>query len=99
MLSILTILAICLFTNAQEKPLCIYEGCSFEPGQIVYLFGDQVQLREAPTIESKVLKTLPIGMHLVVQEMNDQQMNLSLDEARRVNALLVKEYLDERTSA
>ena len=71
MLSILTILAICLFTNAQEKPLCIYEGCSFEPGQIVYLFGDQVQLREAPTIESKVLKTLPIGMHLVVQEMNE----------------------------
>ncbi|MEO0573368.1 MAG: SH3 domain-containing protein [Bacteroidota bacterium] len=68
MLSILTLLAICLFTNAQESPLCIDEGCGFEPGQIVYLFGDQVQLREAPTTESKVIKTLPIGMHLIVQE-------------------------------
>jgi len=71
MLSILTILAICLFTDAQEKPHCIDDGCGFEPGQIVYLFGDQVQLREAPTTESKVLKTLPIGMHLVVQEKHE----------------------------
>ena len=66
MLSILTILAICLFSNAQENPICIADDCGFEPGQIVYLFGDQVQLREAPTTESKVIKTLPIGMHLVV---------------------------------
>ena len=71
MLSILTILAICLFTRAQEKQHCIYEECGFEPGQIVYLFGDHVQLREAPTTESKVLKTLPIGMHLVVQEKHE----------------------------
>ncbi len=71
MLSILTLLAICLFANAQEKPLCIEEGCGFEPGQIVYLFGDQVQLREGPTTESKVLKTLPIGMHLVVREKHE----------------------------
>ncbi len=71
MLSILTLLAICLFTNAQERPLCIDEGCGFEPGQIVYLFGDHVQLREAPTTESKVLKTLPIGMHLVIQEKHE----------------------------
>lgn len=71
MSSILTILAICLFTNAQEKPHCIHEDCGFEPGQIVYLFGDHVQLREAPTTESKVLKTLPIGMHLVVQKKHE----------------------------
>lgn len=71
MLSILTLLAICLFARAQEKPLCIYEDCDFSPGQVVYLFGDHVQLREAPTTESKVIKTLPIGMHLVVQEKHE----------------------------
>ena len=70
-LSILTILTICLFTNAQEKPLCIYDECGFEPGQIVYLFGDQVQLREAPTLKSKVLKRLPIGTRLVIQEKHE----------------------------
>ncbi|WP_350293835.1 SH3 domain-containing protein [uncultured Croceitalea sp.] len=68
MLSILTILAICFFANAQEKSHCIYDDCGFEPGQTVYLFGDQVQLREAPTTESKVLKTLSIGMPMKVQE-------------------------------
>lgn len=68
MLSILTILAICFFANAQEKPHYIDDSSGFEPGQIVYLFGDQVRLREAPTTESKVLKTLPIGTHMVVQE-------------------------------
>ncbi len=70
-LSILTILTICLFTNAQEKPLCIYDECGFEPGQTVYLFGDQVQLREAPTLKSKVLKRLPIGTRLVVREKHE----------------------------
>ncbi|UJH66458.1 SH3 domain-containing protein [Allomuricauda sp. SCSIO 65647] len=71
MLSILTLLAICLFTNAQEKLHCLDGSCSFEPGQIVYLFGDQVQLRVAPTREAKVLKTLPIGMHMVIQERHE----------------------------
>ena len=71
MLSILTLLTICLFANAQEKLYCIYDDCGFQPGQIVYLFGDQVQLREAPTLDSKVLKTLPIGMHMVVQEKHE----------------------------
>ncbi len=66
MLSILTLLTICLFTNAQQKLHCNYDDCGFEPGEVVYLFGDQVQLREAPTIESKVLKTLRIGTQLVV---------------------------------
>ncbi|MDT0606859.1 SH3 domain-containing protein [Croceitalea rosinachiae] len=71
MLSILTLLAICLFANAQEKLHCIYDDCGFEPGQIVYLFGDQVRLREAPSIQSKVLKTLPIGMPMIVQEKHE----------------------------
>ena len=71
MLSILTLLTICLFANAQEKLHCIYDDCGFEPGQIVYLFGDQVQLREAPTLKSKVLKTLPIGMHMIVKEKHE----------------------------
>ncbi|UWX54880.1 SH3 domain-containing protein [Maribacter litopenaei] len=70
-LSILTILTICLFTNAQEKTHCIYDDCGFEPGQTVYLFGDQVQLREAPTTNSKVLKTLSIGSPLVIQEKHE----------------------------
>ncbi len=71
MLSILTILTICLFANAQEKPHCIYEDCGFDPGQIVYLFGDHVQLREAPTTESKVLKTLAIGGRVIVHEKHE----------------------------
>jgi len=66
MLSILTLLAICLFTNAQEKLHVFEDHTGFEAGQIVYLFGDQVQLREAPDTDSKVLKTLPIGTHMVV---------------------------------
>ena len=70
-LSILTILTICLTTKAQEKVHCIYEDCGFEPGQTVYLFGDQVQLREAPTTNSKVLKTLSIGSPLVIQEKHE----------------------------
>ncbi|MEM1259897.1 MAG: SH3 domain-containing protein [Bacteroidota bacterium] len=66
MLSILTILAICLFTNAQEKRHVFEDHTGFEVGQIAYLFGDQVQLRKAPNTNSKVLKTLPIGTHMVV---------------------------------
>ncbi len=66
MLSILTLLTICLFTNAQEKLHGFDDHSGFEPGQIVYLFGDQVQLREGPNTDSKVLKTLPIGTHMVV---------------------------------
>lgn len=66
MLSILTLLTICLFVNAQQKLHCSYDDCGFESGEVVYLFGDQVQLREAPTIKSKVLKTLKIGTQLVV---------------------------------
>lgn len=70
-LSILTILTICFSTNAQEKTHCIYDDCGFEPGQTAYLFGDQVQLREAPTTTSKVLKTLSIGTPLVIQERHE----------------------------
>jgi len=69
--SILTILTLCFYTNAQEKSLCIYDDCGFTPGQIVYLFGDQVHLRAAPTTTAKVLKTLPIGTRLVVQEKHE----------------------------
>lgn len=66
MLSILTFLAICLFTRAQEKMYVFDDHNGLESGQIVYLFGDQVQLRESPDTNSKVLKTLPIGTHMVV---------------------------------
>ncbi|MGD1946247.1 MAG: hypothetical protein ACFB0A_08320, partial [Croceivirga sp.] len=52
-------------------PHCIYEACGFEAGQIVYLFGDHVQLRAAPTTESKVLKTLTKGMHQVDQNRHE----------------------------
>ena len=71
MLSILTLLAICLFANAQNKLHCLEDQCGFEPGQIVYLFGDQVQLRESPTTDAKVLKTLPIGSHMSVIKRHD----------------------------
>lgn len=71
MLSILTILTICLFTHAQDKLQCSYEDCDFNPGEVVYLFGHQVQLREAPTTEAKVLKTLPIGTHMVILEKHE----------------------------
>ena len=68
MLSILTLLAICLFTNAQEKLHCSYEDCDFTKGEVVYLFGDDVLLREAPTVESKILGKLEIGTHMVILE-------------------------------
>ncbi len=66
MSSILTLLTICLFANAQQKLHCGYDDCGFESGEVVYLFGDQVQLREGPTTTSKVLKTLKIGTQLVI---------------------------------
>ncbi|WP_343487892.1 SH3 domain-containing protein [Allomuricauda sp. d1] len=68
MLSILTILTICLFANAQEKYHCSYDECGFEPGEMVYLFGDDVKLRTAPTTESEVIKILNIGTELTVLE-------------------------------
>ncbi len=71
MLLTLTILTICLFTNAQDKLHCAYEGCDFEQGEVVFLFGHQVQLREAPTPEAKVLKTLPIGTHMVIMQKHE----------------------------
>ena len=66
MLSILTLLTICLFANAQQKLHCLYDDCGFESGEVVYLFGDHVQLRASPDPKSKVLKTLSIGTQLVI---------------------------------
>ena len=71
MLLSLTILTICFFTHAQDKLHCVYEDCDYQTGELVYLFGHQVQLREAPTPEGKVLKTLPIGAHMVVLEKHE----------------------------
>ncbi|MEM1340450.1 MAG: SH3 domain-containing protein [Bacteroidota bacterium] len=71
MLSILTLLTICLFTNAQQKLHCSRENCEFESGEVTYLFGNQVQLREGPTTTSKVLKTLAIGTQLVILEKHE----------------------------
>ncbi|MAU26926.1 MAG: hypothetical protein CMH48_06860 [Muricauda sp.] len=68
MLLSLTTLTICLFMNAQEKYHCNGDDCGFAPGEVVYLFGDDVKLRSQPTTESGVIKILDIGTELTVLE-------------------------------
>ncbi len=46
---------------AQDSYHCPWEECSFQAGQQVYVFGNDVKLRTAPSAESKVLELLKIG--------------------------------------
>ncbi|WP_420604122.1 SH3 domain-containing protein [Flagellimonas sp.] len=45
--------------------------CPFEPGEQVYVFGNDVKLRAEPNTESKVLELLKIGEWVKIIEMTD----------------------------
>ncbi|UII78383.1 SH3 domain-containing protein [Flagellimonas sp. CMM7] len=55
-----TLFTISLIT-AQNGYNCPLGECDFEPGEQVYLFGNDVKLRAAPDVESEVLELLKIG--------------------------------------
>nr|WP_299388026.1 SH3 domain-containing protein [Allomuricauda sp.] len=55
-------------TNAQENLHCPTEACSFNVGQQVYVFGNDVKLRSAPSAESEVLELLKIGEWVEILE-------------------------------
>ncbi|MEM8762718.1 MAG: SH3 domain-containing protein [Bacteroidota bacterium] len=48
-------------TIAQNRYHCTGDECSFKPGEQVFVFGDNVKLRNAPKTESEVLELLKIG--------------------------------------
>lgn len=64
----LTILCILSFNSAQGGYQCAYGECIFQPGQQVYIFGNDVKLRTAPSAESRVLELLKIGEWVEIVE-------------------------------
>ena len=64
----LTILCTLSFNLAQGGYQCSHGECTFQPGQQVYIFGNNVKLRTAPSAESKVLELLKIGEWVEVIE-------------------------------
>lgn len=72
----ITILLIFNFVNAQE---CKYLGIDneFKNGDIVYLFGNNVNLRTEPTSESETLGLLKIGQRIEIVEKTDIKNNLN----------------------
>jgi len=68
LITALTTLFTLHFTYAQNNYHCPQEECSFRPGQQVYVFGNDVKLRTAPSAESKVLELLKIGEWVEIVE-------------------------------
>ncbi|WP_422348978.1 SH3 domain-containing protein [Flagellimonas sp.] len=68
LITALTTLFTLLFTYAQNSYHCPQEECSFQPGQQVYVFGNDVKLRTSPSAESKVLELLKIGEWVEIME-------------------------------
>ncbi|WP_299487772.1 SH3 domain-containing protein [uncultured Allomuricauda sp.] len=60
-ISALTTLLTIFFCPAQDEDLTNWDGSVFEPGEQVYVFGNNVKLRSAPKMESEVLEFLKIG--------------------------------------
>ncbi|WP_422860923.1 SH3 domain-containing protein [Flagellimonas sp. S174] len=56
------------FGFSQNSPHCSEDMYSFQPGEQVYIFGNNVKLRSAPRIESDVLGLLKIGEWVKVIE-------------------------------
>ncbi|MEM9077539.1 MAG: SH3 domain-containing protein [Bacteroidota bacterium] len=46
---------------SQMNTHCLESKCDFQPGEQVFMFGNNVKLRSAPKIESEVLELLKIG--------------------------------------
>ncbi|MCL6267830.1 SH3 domain-containing protein [Flagellimonas myxillae] len=56
------------FNYAQDSYYCPTEACSFQPGQKVYVFGNDTKLRSTPSAESEVLELLKIGEWIEILE-------------------------------
>ncbi|MEM8999883.1 MAG: SH3 domain-containing protein [Bacteroidota bacterium] len=55
--------------NAQETTYhCLWENCGYQPGEKVYVFGNDVKLRTAPNTDSTVLQLLKIGEWVEILE-------------------------------
>ncbi|WP_190809810.1 SH3 domain-containing protein [Flagellimonas sp. S3867] len=61
LISALTTLLTIFFCSAQDENNNSWNGSVFEPGEQVYVFGNNVKLRSAPKMESEVLEFLKIG--------------------------------------
>ncbi|SNY92232.1 SH3 domain-containing protein [Flagellimonas pacifica] len=61
LISALTTLLTISFSSAQDKNHDSWNESVFEPGEQVYMFGNNVKLRSAPKMESEVLELLKIG--------------------------------------
>lgn len=62
--------------QAQMHPKfhCLWGECNFQPGQLIYAFGDNVKLRTAPNTNAKVLDYLPIGHPVLIVEKTTETM-------------------------
>lgn len=72
MKNLFLVFVLCLIakSNAQDSEyISLYP--SYEKGQVVYLFGDQVNLRETPDMVSTSLGIMPIGSRLIIQQPYD----------------------------
>jgi len=71
----LLLILLLLFSNAINAQNCEYLGIDkeFESGDIVYLFGNNVRLRKAPSSKSESLKTLKIGSRIEIVEKTDKK--------------------------
>ncbi|MGX1931087.1 SH3 domain-containing protein [Flagellimonas sp. 2504JD4-2] len=68
LISALTYLLTIFFCSAQDENLHAWNGNDFEPGEQVYVFGNNVKLRSAPKMESEVLEFLKIGEWIQILE-------------------------------
>jgi len=68
--SILIIILMLFFgeMNAQKSKKFISKDPSFKTGDVVFLFGDKVRLKEKPTKESKEVDLLKIGSKVTILE-------------------------------
>lgn len=79
MRNIITSIAIFLIFNFVNTQECKYIGIDneFKSGDIVYLFGDNVNLRTEPTSESETLGLLEIGECIEIVEKTDIEIKLN----------------------
>ncbi len=52
----------------------LYENYEFKNGEIAYMFGNDVKLRDQPNVESNVLTLLKIGEQIEIMEKSDSTM-------------------------
>ncbi|GAL89749.1 hypothetical protein JCM19538_1779 [Jejuia pallidilutea] len=57
-----------------QEPKYLSENYEFKNGEIVYMFGNDVKLRDQPNTESDVLSLLKIGEQIEIIEKSDSKM-------------------------